>query len=147
MCNCCLSGWLASTGFDVGKEPLFLLGKCYSSLSKYSLSWWLVLREYWFSAGENHSVDNDSAPTHIKHFVDHFITITWLTYRKDFPPIEGTCITTDCGWGCMVRSGQMLLATALNYHLLGKGMDTLLTSCPGTNLIFPVCRMEIGNQW
>ena len=46
----------------------------------------------------------------------------------------------------MVRSGQMLLATALNYHLLGKGMDILLTSCPGTNLIFPVCRMEIGNQ-
>ena len=23
----------------------------------------------------------------------------------------------------MVRSGQMLLATALNYHLLGKGMN------------------------
>ena len=75
-----------------------------------------------FSAGENHSADNDSTPTHIKHFVDHFITITWLTYRKDFPPIEGTRITTDCGWGCMVRSGQMLLATALNYHLLGRGI-------------------------
>ena len=74
------------------------------------------------SAGENHSVENDSTPAHIKLFVDHFITITWLTYRKDFPPIEGTRITTDCGWGCMVRSGQMLLATALNYHLLGKGM-------------------------
>ena len=29
-----LAGWLYSTGFDVGKEPLFLLGKCYSDLGK-----------------------------------------------------------------------------------------------------------------
>ncbi|XP_065905122.1 cysteine protease ATG4D-like [Dysidea avara] len=96
-------GWLYSTGFDVGKEPLFLLGKCYSDL-----------------ALDKPPDTNDSAPTHIKHFVEHFLTITWLTYRKDFPPIEGTQITTDCGWGCMVRSGQMMLATALSYHLLGK---------------------------
>ena len=72
---------------------------------------------------------NNTAPTHIKHFVEHFLTITWLTYRKNFPPIEGTQITTDCGWGCMVRSGQMMLATALNYHLLGKGMYWVCSWC------------------
>lgn len=84
----------------------------------YGLTWCICA----FAPGENNSASDDSTPAHIKLFIDHFITITWLTYRKNFPPIEGTRITTDCGWGCMVRSGQMLLATALNYHLLGRGV-------------------------
>jgi cysteine protease ATG4 len=45
----------------------------------------------------------------------------WFTYRKDFPQVGDSDYTTDTGWGCMIRSAQMMLATGLSYHLLGKG--------------------------
>lgn len=44
----------------------------------------------------------------------------WITYRKGFQAIVGTKLTTDVGWGCMIRSGQMLLAQALICHHLGR---------------------------
>lgn len=45
----------------------------------------------------------------------------WITYRKGFQAIVDTKLTTDVGWGCMIRSGQMLLAQALVCHNLGRG--------------------------
>ncbi|ODN02098.1 Cysteine protease ATG4B [Orchesella cincta] len=37
----------------------------------------------------------------------------WITYRKNFSSIGGTNLTSDKGWGCMIRAGQMLVAKAL----------------------------------
>ncbi|XP_046854404.1 cysteine protease ATG4A-like isoform X2 [Xenia sp. Carnegie-2017] len=45
----------------------------------------------------------------------------WFTYRKGFTPIGGTGPTSDAGWGCMLRCGQMILAEALVRRHLGKG--------------------------
>ena len=49
----------------------------------------------------------------IKAFYEDFSSKIWLTYRKNFKEFKGTQITTDCGWGCMIRSGQMLVANTL----------------------------------
>eukprot|EP01127_Copromyxa_protea_P019969 TRINITY_DN658_c0_g1_i1.p1 TRINITY_DN658_c0_g1~~TRINITY_DN658_c0_g1_i1.p1 ORF type:complete len:357 (+),score=53.89 TRINITY_DN658_c0_g1_i1:81-1073(+) len=40
--------------------------------------------------------------------------LIWLTYRYDFEGIGGHGgPTTDAGWGCMIRTGQNIFATAL----------------------------------
>ncbi|EGG17261.1 autophagy protein 4 [Cavenderia fasciculata] len=52
----------------------------------------------------------------VERFLEDFKSILWFSYRKDFPSIENTSITTDIGWGCMLRTGQMILARALLKH-------------------------------
>lgn len=76
-------------------------------------------------------------------FLDDVETKIWLTYRQDFAtiptstdpkPTSGMSFTTrlkmlgnktgfnsDTGWGCMIRSGQSLLANTLAILELGRG--------------------------
>ena len=73
-------------------------------------------------------------------FLEDFESRLWLTYRSGFPSIprsqdptaaitfsvrlrnlaERDGFTSDTGWGCMIRSGQSLLANALMMLQLGR---------------------------
>lgn len=44
----------------------------------------------------------------------------WFTYRKGFVEIGDSGHTTDRGWGCMLRCGQMVLAQALIFLHLSR---------------------------
>lgn len=77
-------------------------------------------------------------------FLDDFESRIWLTYRSGFPPIRRSDapnaassmtftvrlrsqlvdqggFSSDTGWGCMIRSGQSLLANTLATLRLSRG--------------------------
>jgi cysteine protease ATG4 len=75
-------------------------------------------------------------------FLDDFESRVWITYRDNFPPIPKSSdpaaaskmsfttklrsftnqngFTSDTGWGCMIRSGQSLLANTIILLHLGR---------------------------
>ena len=76
-------------------------------------------------------------------FLDDCEARIWLTYRSGFPPIpkspdasmtlsvrlrniaEKQGFTSDTGWGCMIRSGQCLLANALSVLKMGRSRSSV----------------------
>jgi len=98
-------------------------------------------------------------------FLDDFEARIWLTYRSNFPIIpksqdpkalssmslavrfrsqlvEPAGFTSDTGWGCMIRSGQSLLANALVMLRMGRGKIIL---CQLDSWSFDSPRLEKGH--
>lgn len=103
---------------------------------------WCLGREYAPTKMDNASMSNDT--TWPQEFISDFGSRIWITYRSNFTPIPRTKtpeatssmtlgvrlrsqlmdsqgFTSDTGWGCMIRSGQALLANTLSILLLGRG--------------------------
>ena len=64
---------------------------------------------------------------HLGNHPDHGLAaaarqLLWFSYRRLFEPIEPTSYTSDAGWGCTLRAGQMVMATAILTHLQDYGM-------------------------
>jgi len=62
-----------------------------------------------------------------QQFMEVFKSFFWFSYRKDFIPISPSYYTTDVGWGCMLRSGQMILAHVLMRHFIGTDWKSVST--------------------
>ncbi|KAM6455732.1 cysteine protease ATG4C isoform 2-T4 [Liasis olivaceus] len=106
-------GWVLKTKTYFSRNsPVFLLGKCYHFKSDEPSDQ--------SPNGSSDDVTEEGFSRNVEEFRKDFISRIWLTYREEFPQIEGSALTTDCGWGCTLRTGQMLLAQGLILHFLGR---------------------------
>lgn len=85
-------------------------------------------------------------------FIEAWSQIPRMTYRKGFAPMyrcveegrkEYVQLTSDAGWGCMIRVGQMQLATALKRHhdqsaRLGSSTPSSDTLRPSSEVLHPI---------
>ncbi|OMP07953.1 Peptidase C54 [Corchorus olitorius] len=93
----------SKVGLTSSTSDIWLLGVCYK-----------ILPETSSSSGDV------GAGNGLAGFKQDFSSRILMTYRKGFDAIEDTKITSDLGWGCMLRSSQMLVAQALLFHRLGR---------------------------
>ena len=55
-----------------------------------------------------------------KKFIRDFRSHILMSYRYNFIKLVPSLLTSDIGWGCMIRSGQMILAESLLRNKLGR---------------------------
>ncbi|EDQ90322.1 uncharacterized protein MONBRDRAFT_32051 [Monosiga brevicollis MX1] len=119
--------WLNNTRYRIGNtaeirtgEMMFLLGAAYQ----------VPPRPDKEAPEEEQAAAREALRMFAQQLEDDVATRIWFTYRKDFPPLPSSRRTTDVGWGCMLRCGQMILATTLMavlqprvHHLLKYTME------------------------
>ncbi|KAF9958403.1 Cysteine protease atg4b, partial [Modicella reniformis] len=64
----------------------------------------------------------------LQRFSSDFQSKLWFTYRKDMARLEPSFFNSDAGWGCMMRTGQSLLAQAFVNVMLGRDWGIHLPS-------------------
>ncbi|KAH3764580.1 glycoside hydrolase family 43 protein [Pelomyxa schiedti] len=59
------------------------------------------------------SMGNHYNADQVPRFLHECRTLPWFCYRNGFQALHTVNVRSDTGWGCMLRSGQMILARAL----------------------------------
>ncbi|CAN1194502.1 Cysteine protease ATG4a [Linum perenne] len=90
-----------NVGLPTSTSDIWLLGRCYKI------------------ATDGCPADAATINT-LAEFTEDFSSRVLITYRKGFVAIGDSKFTSDVGWGCMVRSSQMLIAQALLCHQFGR---------------------------
>ncbi|XP_015602705.1 cysteine protease ATG4D isoform X2 [Cephus cinctus] len=130
-------GWTVKMKTNFSKEyPVWLLGSCYKKSTEGSDGLTESMKLDMKTGSEiSLAMDATKFEEGIEGFKRDFTSRLWLTYRREFPILNGSTFTTDCGWGCMLRSGQMMMAQALVCHFLGRDWRWK-----------PDCRIETDQQ-
>lgn len=95
----------------ISTAPVWILGVLYKHLS-------------------NQSTDKEQYNTDHINLKQQLHTIMWFTYRRNMEfDILNTGINSDAGWGCMLRTGQMMCANALYKHLIQSQQNNHNNDC------------------
>lgn len=74
----------------------------------------------WYGVRNQDTSESCMIPEVQEALLQDFKSRLWFTYRRDFPCIGSSGLTSDVGWGCTIRSGQMLLGEAFLRHVFGR---------------------------
>jgi hypothetical protein len=73
------------------------------------------------------SVYKTNSESELEQFYDELVNIIYISYRNEFPSIKSSKTnknyTSDCGWGCMIRSAQMILARGIQKLISQKSIE------------------------
>ena len=75
------------------------------------------------------STKDETYSAEMLKFLDDFYSVFWMTYRNNVMSMKVSIIprsaqcTDDKGWGCMIRSGQMLISNTILRHVFSDGFS------------------------
>ncbi|KAM7274874.1 hypothetical protein ACFE04_016740 [Oxalis oulophora] len=95
-----------------------VLGPSKTGIASSTSDIWLLGVHYKIS--QDDSSGDSAVKDGLTGFKEDFSSRILITYRKGFDAIGDSKFTSDVGWGCMLRSSQMLIAQALLFHRLGR---------------------------